>query len=65
METEQLSPSEQVLLYREERLLSAGWSHDTAREVAESTVDLRLAEKAIRCGSERMALYLLSLRNSH
>lgn len=43
-------------------LIEAGWEPAMALEIAGRTsVDLRVAEAAIKCGDSAQALYLLSL----
>jgi hypothetical protein len=53
--------AERVLLWREEELERAGYGHDTARRLAESThVDLHLATELLRRGCpESMAVQIL------
>lgn len=50
--------------WRRECLVKAGWSEGWANEIASMThfkMDLRVAEAAIRCGDESLALDLLGL----
>lgn len=50
--------------WRKERLIEAGWSDEWASHIAEMShfkMDLHVAEAAIRCGSESMALDLLGI----
>jgi hypothetical protein len=53
--------SDQVFAWRRECLIKAGWEPSAAMEIAKSSVDLRIAEAAIRCGSQKKALYILGL----
>jgi hypothetical protein len=53
---------QQVLAWRKELLMKAGWEPSMALEIAMNfNVDLRTAEAAIKCGDPQQALYLLSL----
>lgn len=53
---------QQVVAWRKEVLINAGWEPSMALEIAtDFKVDLRVAEKAIQCGDPDKALYLLSL----
>lgn len=51
-----------VFFWRRDRLIDAGYSLSVAETIAEDwNLDLRLAEKALGCGDEMRALYLLSV----
>lgn len=53
---------QQVISWRKEVLIQAGWEPAMALEIAQRfNIDLRLAEAAIKCGNADQALYLLSL----
>jgi len=53
---------QQVIAWRKDVLIKAGWEPAMAIEIAVKTnVDLRVAESAIKCGDSHQALYLLSL----
>ena len=51
-----------VISWRKEALMRAGWEPAMALEIAQKFhVDLHVAEAAIQCGNPEQALYLLSL----
>lgn len=53
---------QQVLAWRKETLIKAGWEPSMALEIAmKFDIDLHTAEAAIKCGDAEQALYLLSL----
>jgi hypothetical protein len=53
---------QQVKAWRKEVLIRAGWEPALALHIAgKSGIDLRTAEKVIKCGDPEQALYLLSL----
>jgi hypothetical protein len=52
----------EVIAWRKQVLIDAGWEPAMALEIAvKGSVDLRIAEAAIKCGDSEQALYLLSL----
>jgi hypothetical protein len=52
----------EVIAWRKQALIDAGWEPSMALEIAvKSSIDLRIAEAAIKCGDPEQALYLLSL----
>jgi hypothetical protein len=56
------SKDDEIAAWRKQQLVLAGWEPSIALELAyDFSLDLRLAEAAIKCGDPERALYLLSV----